>query len=404
MNTTTQTRFSELRRIMHKVIQSINDGYLSEDEFRNEREHIVETESNYFAHINNCVEIDGIYLHEEQDADEFMNDDVTGRMIFTSNSVEVIGARFSYFTHDDNANSSNGIYYFNGDYIDESYMEHNDIVFCENTLCYANDVYYWESDGEYHFEPEENSRLIHSYSYRPNPEFFKLSFENNRIPFFGIELEVERKSSSDISHDEMVELIDDGMYYFKSDGSLNDGFEIVTHPLSFNYIHSSQDIFKNMLQQLQKNGYNSYDANTCGMHIHISKNAFSTWHFYRFLKFFVENKEFVVAISQRKLDKLQKWANIEENTNDELIYKAKKKYGNSSRYVAVNLSNSHTIEIRIFRGTLNFNSFMKNIEFVHALYSYTMESNDCTLDGLKKYLTTTCEYPNLKKFLKLKNL
>lgn len=404
MNTTTQTRFSELRRIMRKVIESIKYGYLNEDEFRNERDKIIETDSGYYAHDNNCIDVEGEIYHSEIDSDEYIIDDITGEYVLTSNSVEVNNGRHTYFVHENNANSVNDIYYFHGQYVDQHYIDRNGLVWCEDSLCYESDVYYWESDGEYHFEPEENSRLIHSYSYKPNPEFFKLSFENNRIPFFGIELEVERKSSSDISHDEMVELIDDGMYYFKSDGSLNDGFEIVTHPLSFNYIHNSQDIFKNMLQQLQKNGYNSYDANTCGMHIHISKNAFSTWHFYRFLKFFVENKEFIVSISQRKLDKLQKWANIEENTNDELIYKAKKKFGNSSRYVAINLSNSHTIEIRIFRGTLNFNSFMKNIEFVHALYSYTMESNECTMDGLKKYLATTCEYPNFKKFLKLKNL
>ena len=62
------------------------------------------------------------------------------------------------------------------------------------------------------------------------------------------------------------------------------------------------------------------------------------------------------------------------DNDSSLIYKAKKKDGNSERYVAINLKNSQTIEIRIFRGTLNFNSFMKNIEFAHALFMYTKEN------------------------------
>jgi hypothetical protein len=140
------------------------------------------------------------------------------------------------------------------------------------------------------------------------------------------------------------------------------------------------------------------------MHIHISKANFTTWHLYRFLKFFVENKEFIVSISQRKIEKLQKWANIEDENDSSLIYKAKKKDGNDKRYVAINLQNKATIEIRIFRGTLNSNSFMKNIEFAHSLFMYTKENKDISLDGFKMYLESSCDYSNLKKFINLKNL
>jgi hypothetical protein len=122
------------------------------------------------------------------------------------------------------------------------------------------------------------------------------------------------------------------------------------------------------------------------------------------MKFFVENKEFIIGISQRKFDKLQKWANIEDNTNSELIYKAKKKEGNSARYVAINLQNYATIEIRIFRGTLNGQSFYKNIEFVYSLFMYTKEHNEISLQGYKDYIENSCDYSNLKKFIKLKNL
>ena len=101
---------------------------------------------------------------------------------------------------------------------------------------------------------------------------------------------------------------------------------------------------------------------------------------------------------------MKKWANIEDDSENELIYKAKKKNGNSERYVAVNLRNNATIEIRIFRGTLNFNSFMKNIEFAHSVFMYTKENNEISLNGFKEYLKYSKDYSNLKKFISLKNL
>ena len=235
-------------------------------------------------------------------------------------------------------------------------------------------------------------------------KFCSLSNDNSNAPFFGIELEVERKNSNGLKHKYMAGMIEHEHWYFKNDGSLTDGFEIVTHPMTFNYIQQSEKTFTDSLKLLVEKGYNSYDANTCGMHIHISKANFTTWHLYRFLKFFVENKEFIVAISQRKMEKLKKWANIEDDNDTSLIYKAKKKDGNSERYVAINLKNTSTIEIRIFRGTLNINSFMKNIEFSHALFMYTKENKDISLDGFKMYIETTCDYSNLKKFINLKNL
>jgi hypothetical protein len=356
-------------------------------------------------------------LHENEDADDYIYDEIDEHYIFSDNASYVETGRDGFYTHDDNCSGCNGIYRYNSMWINDAYMERYDLVHdCDGDIRNIDDVYYWESDCEWHDEPEEGSEeeedddddmdsaTINSYSYRPSMKFCSLSNENSNAPFFGIELEVERKNSKGLKHKYMAGMIQHEHWYFKTDGSLTDGFEIVTHPMTFNYIQQSTKEFTNSLKLLVENGYNSYDANTCGMHIHISKNNFTTWHLYRFLKFFVENKEFIVSISQRKMEKLKKWANIEDDNDTSLIYKAKKKDGNSERYVAINLKNSQTIEIRIFRGTLNINSFMKNIEFAHALFMYTKENKDVSLDGFKLYIESSCDYSNLKKFINLKNL
>lgn len=421
-NTTTQQSLTAqkirmCRMVISKIQKSIRDGYLPEswkEDKVNNYENIIETYSGYYAFINDCIMVEDEWLHEEEDEEEYKWDEIDECNILQENSCYVLDGRHGgFYTHVDNCNEDCDIYEHNGEYITQNYMEYHDLVFDINgEIGYTDDLWYWESDGEWHHsaepeddeEDEDNGTIINGYSYKPSPKYYRLNNDNDKTPFFGIELEVERKNSNDIKHSEMAEMIEHDHWYFKSDGSLTDGFEIVTHPLTFNYIKHSSKSFEDSLRLLIDNNYNSYNANTCGMHVHITKKCFTTWHLYRFLKFFVENKEFIVAISQRKMEKLKKWANIEDDNDSELIYKAKKKNGNSERYVAVNLRNNATIEIRIFRGTLNFNSFMKNIEFCHSVFMYTKENNEISLSGFKEYLNYSKDYSNLKKFITLKNL
>jgi len=417
---TTLTTFSELRKIAQLIQKSIDKSYLNESwresiTYSGYRhyEDIVLTYSGYYSHSDDCTEINGEYYNKDNDEDYITYDEIDEEYILEDDARIVCDRRREFYTHYRNCNSSHDIYEYGDEYITLEYMEYNSLVHdCDGDIRHVDDVYYWESDGEYHDtredeeeeEEEEGAKLINGYSYKPTPKFFTLPYDDKNTPFLGIELEIERRNSNSVKHGELAQQIEKEHWYFKSDGSLTDGFEIVTHPLTFNYLIHAKESILNSLKVISDNGYNSYNANTCGMHVHISKKSFSTWQLYRFMKFFVENKEFIIGISQRKLDKLQKWANIEDESNSELIYKAKKKDGNSARYVAINLQNYATIEIRIFRGTLNPQSFYKNIEFVYSLFMYTKEFNEISLEGYKEYISNSCDYSNLKKFIKLKNL
>jgi len=430
-NTLTHTKtFKELRIIVQVLRESVQENYLRENYKElckgNNYEDIVTTDSrsmkidgnyySYYAMREDCVMIDDEYYHSIEDEDEYTFDEKDECYILSGDAIEVQDRRHTFYTHYENCNSRNDIYSCGDDYYTMAYIEYSDeLVFdCDGDLNFRDDLYYWESDGEYHHEAEDededersegpNISLIRNYSYKPTTEFISMPYDAKEVPFFGLELEVERMDKSETSRGDMAKKIENKAWYFKNDGSLNNGFEIVTHPLTFSYIKHSAKDFESALNELSCNAYNSYNANTCGMHIHISKKAFGTWQLYKFMKFFAENVPFIVAISQRKMDKLVQWANIEDNDDNTLMYKAKKKEGNSARYVAINLQNYSTIEVRIFRGTLNFNSFMKNIEFIHALYMFTKECKIITLDSFKEYISNSCEYSNLKKFIKLKNL
>ena len=90
---------------------------------------------------------------------------------------------------------------------------------------------------------------------------------------------------------------------------------------------------------------------------------------------------------------------------------SKRKYSSDqSRYTAVNLSNDHTIEFRIFKGTLNIMTLSKAIEFIHSLVSYCSQTpikeivnrknEDDRVDNYLKFLSRNqSKYMNLCLFL-----
>jgi len=265
-----------------------------------------------------------------------------------------------------------------------------------------------EIDGNFYCQYCAENAPIKPYGFTPELKFKNGKNEKTNL-FFGIELEVEGKSY--VNHfDTVKELYDyfsEDEIYCKYDGSLNNGFEIVFHPLSWKWYKENKHRFENMLNFLKEKRYISYDAGTCGMHVHMSREAFSSIQLYKLLKLFYEdeNKDFIRIISQRKESQLESYASIQDTEHKDLVRKAKSHSFN--RYSAVNVQNSNTIEIRIFRGTLNFKSFCKNMEFCKAIYEFTRVKGikEMTWEVFAKYVNENRKsYMNLYDFMDRKDL
>ena len=81
--------------------------------------------------------------------------------------------------------------------------------------------------------------------------------------------------------------------------------------------------------------------------------------------------------------------------------KAKYKSTNG-RFLAINLENSKTVEIRIFRGTLNKASFFRNLEFCHATVQFCKNAaiDNITVGRFSKYVRRNIkQYPMLSAWL-----
>lgn len=296
---------------------------------------------------------------------------------------------------------------------------HFECVFCSHRHETEN---LWERtpDGpvcrncEHSYRMERNPPPIADYNFRPRPKFQGKA--RNGL-YYGVELEVDAiKSSSEMDrrevplgiHEKNEETAaklrtDVPFIYCKRDGSVPGGFEIVTHPMDIGWIRNNQAAFDPIFK-LTKKGYVSHDSGRCGMHVHMSKDGFTRLHLMRFIRFFHENEDFILVVSQRgSKEKLSRWAGVRPgDSSDTPVRMAKNKSMRSERYQAVNLRPPKTVEIRIFRGTLKRERFFKNIEFCQALYEFTLivSAEQCTLNNFLKFVAVyRKEFPNLYAFL-----
>jgi len=227
-------------------------------------------------------------------------------------------------------------------------------------------------------ESRSDGGFIHDYSYKPDPIFHSTDSDNTRL-YFGIEIEVEAKSANWDTRQEAAEYAYRlehayDLAYLKSDGSLACGFEIVTHPMTHAYfkneaqeLWNTTDILKDEMNMM------SWGTKTCGIHIHISRAGFAGGaHQHRFLQLVYHNKDFYSELAGRESDNWAKFTDVVNyNTGKISLANKIKNHRDTDRYSAVNTINRHTLEMRIFRGSLNQNFIKASIDLAHASVEYT---------------------------------
>jgi len=260
--------------------------------------------------------------------------------------------------------------------------EDTSMTFCEPcfersvSYCEECDAYYYDGCTYAHEEDEQDTRLIHDYSYRPDPIFRSGQDEQTRL-YFGIEIETEVRGGDYPQRTNAAEyariLEDKNLAYLKSDGSLECGFEIVTHPMSHNYFMNENDLMWEVITRL-KEDYNmiSWGTKTCGLHIHISRNGFSGGsHQHRFLQLVYNNQDFYEALAGRSSSHWAKFTDVVDENTGKKSFKQKFDRHGSDRYSAINTNNRNTLEMRIFRGSLNTRFIKSCIDLAHASVEFT---------------------------------
>ena len=250
-------------------------------------------------------------------------------------------------------------------------------------------------------------QVIHSYDYRPETIFY-----GDGPRYFGVELEIDKggEIGSNVEQILAVENQKHDFYYCKHDGSLDDGFEIVSHPATVEY-HLTQLPWKAIMAEAVSLGYRSHQACTCGLHIHISRLAFGRTAaqqeaaIARLLYFVEKHWNELLKFSRRTNRQLERWAaryGYKDTPKEMMDHTKSYHYG---RYTCVNLTNTETVEIRIFRGTLKYNTFIATLQLVNRLCDVAIYLTDSELHAMSwSDFTAGITEPELIQYLKERRL
>jgi len=279
---------------------------------------------------------------------------------------------------------------YDPNYITESGEIYESEIWC--CSCTDRYAYYCEECDAYHRDGPCSRGLdgIHDYGYKPHAVFHG---EPTHYAYFGVEIEMESRDGCGqdalnyfmgaFTHDE---------FYYKHDGSIysEDGFEMVSHPRSLDSWQSLLPRLQDAMRYARRVGMRSWNTDTCGIHVHIDARTFggSSAHLYRFTQFIYRNERPLTRVAGRGSVSYSRYFSDPDNRRIILVadIKDRKRYGGAGeRYMAINLCNRNTIEVRMFRGSLNAERIVANIEFLHALVEYTREmtTQDAYAGGMK---------------------
>lgn len=216
---------------------------------------------------------------------------------------------------------------------------------------------------------ETRMRSIHGYMYQPPLEVYG---GLDTIEYYSVELEID---NGNCAGDCATELVDRYQYLWcTQDGSLSDGFEFKTHPMTFEYITRSVD-WDGITGVCRHHGFRSHDTNTCGLHVHVDMRVFGRSEEERYLhgmriaylmdKF---SREFY-RLSRRKSHELSwcRWYDLETGDIQEFIHKSADRY----RCFTMHTKSRKTSEFRFPKGTLKPTTIVATVQLCKTIIDVT---------------------------------
>lgn len=255
--------------------------------------------------------------------------------------------------------------------------------------------------------------LIHPYGYTP----LRWVKRGTGPLYYGVELEIDHGTQD--RYDTAAAMLEhsdsESLYYITQDGSLDNGFEITTHPMSIDAILN--DVPWDTIARIAVDaGYKSHDAGTCGLHVHFSKAGLGSGH--DEIETTISN---LIVFSWRHWHRLVRlarrdstWAspNIDQGEDgaygdcprSEVQDKIDKgKIKGQDHGSALNLSNTHTVEFRMPRGTLRVATIRATIQLVDAMVRFAKATPyasmlDATWQDFEAYVAEL-GHPELVEYL-----
>lgn len=272
---------------------------------------------------------------------------------------------------------------------------------CYSHFCY--DDLHFQDGLVYCDECYDVYNIIHDYHSGPRPLLWLggSGFDREDIAFFGVELELSHGGENNKNAKEIIEAGGhdaDKDITVEHDGSLDNGFELISTTASYNY-HVNRYEWETMMKKAGSLGYKSHDGGCCGLHVHIDRKYWYSQGFPKSLIpleklrgcalnapevfsaiILINNAKWLKIFSRRTdfyycefpdLEAVKGWyfnpplrhRDICNKKIMKLLYAVTDREQFSGHNTALNFNNQKTIELRFNRGTLKFNTFVAIMQF-----------------------------------------
>lgn len=245
-----------------------------------------------------------------------------------------------------------------------------------------NDVYYWERDNNYHWEPEPEHDNSDEYIPEYHDSYKWWEEEMVEFPRHGMSVELETWSPHRIDTYQFArELRLTG----ELDSSLCDenGIEIIGPPMTLSEYKDNSNRWKAFCEHDDEikcwHGRNG----SYGMHVSYNLRGLSQLNIARAVIFVNENRSFCTRLAGRDNDSYASFKHIPKRNGK---CKNARRYARD-KYCCTNWS-SNRIEFRLFRANRLWTGFLRNVEFCHAVIRFAKETKSSLLteEHFKRWL------------------
>lgn len=281
---------------------------------------------------------------------------------------------------------------------------------------YHNDDGHWHEDNHY-CDDCHSSQMDVVYDYHNwGGEYFPHKFEEEKDGLMiGVELECD---DGEFDKYDVHQWVRDGIIHFESDGSLSDsGVELITQPCSLRY-HKEMVAWKGLCDKMLGMGFRSHDTSTCGLHVHLTRKVIPITSI---VKMDIWLNRWMLWRDVARRDTIYS-GEYDDNKKVDIGHAVRNSYrcnpicekwygrGYNDRYQPLNTNNDETIEIRIFKGSLNHETVLGTIEMCHALVKFAdtvpvREVYDTTPERFLSFIASRLEdypevFPMLRRLIK----
>lgn len=231
-------------------------------------------------------------------------------------------------------------------------------------------------------QPEK--KYIHSYNYKPDYIPHYIENENPETTLLlGAEIEVagnHPETDRRIKEDTVKKCIqimngsdsdEESLIYSTHDGTVQIEFDTMPCSLEF---HKNKMNYRKMFKYLDSVGYKGHDCDYAGLHIHADRKYLGRTKF---------QQDLVIAKILYIIEKFNDdLCIIARRNNDYSVFCGDKctsdtavtlygKYRNIGKRAALNLQHSNTIEFRMFRSTLKYETLLLTLELVQDIINFS---------------------------------